>query len=230
MGANDLLKYLSRILTMLLVLPLHEAAHGFVAKKMGDDTAEIQGRITLNPFAHLDPIGSLLMLFTGFGWAKPVPVNPIRMKRYRAGFALTALAGPLSNLLAAFVSGLACNLLYCSRTVAEQYNMYIYNGTITPISCIMTILSFLFSINIGLAVFNLIPLPPLDGFNVLRYFTSNKVDRWFYMHQREISYIFLIVILVITRLPAQYNFLYLITDGLSDILWKAVSWIPEVRW
>ena len=108
--------------------------------------------------------------------------------------------------------------------------MYIYNGTITPISCIMTILSFLFSINIGLAVFNLIPLPPLDGFNVLRYFTSNKVDRWFYMHQREISYIFLIVILVITRLPAQYNFLYLITDGLSDILWKAVSWIPEVRW
>ena len=67
MGANDLLKYLSRILTMLLVLPLHEAAHGFVAKKMGDDTAEIQGRITLNPFAHLDPIGSLLMLFTGFG-------------------------------------------------------------------------------------------------------------------------------------------------------------------
>ena len=88
----------------------------------------------------------------------------------------------------------------------------------------------MFSINIGLAVFNLIPLPPLDGFNVLRYFTSNKVDRWFYMHQREISYIFLIVILVITRLPAQYNFLYLITDGLSDILWKAVSWIPEVRW
>ena len=106
MNIETFLKYFSRVITLLLVIPLHEAAHGLVAKWLGDATAERQGRITLTPFAHLDPIGSLLMIFTGFGWAKPVPVNPVRMKKYRAGFALTALAGPVSNLLAAFVAGL----------------------------------------------------------------------------------------------------------------------------
>ncbi|MCD7891956.1 MAG: site-2 protease family protein [Ruminococcus sp.] len=224
------LKYLSRVLTLFLVIPLHEAAHGFVAKKMGDDTAEIQGRITLNPFKHLDPIGSVLMLLTGFGWAKPVPINPTRMKSYRGGVALTALAGPVSNLIAAFISGLAFNLLYCSETVALQYVEYAYYGTVTPLVCLMLILQYVFSINVGLAIFNLIPIPPLDGFNVLRYFTSERVDRWFYMHQREISIIFLVVILLISRLPSEYNILYKATDAVSGLLWNAVSWIPEKRW
>lgn len=230
MSTYTLLKYLSRILTMFLVLPLHEAAHGFVAKKMGDDTAELQGRITLNPFAHLDPIGSILMLLTGFGWAKPVPVNPMRMKKYRAGISITALAGPMSNLIAAFVSGLVFNLLYCSETVASQYIEYVYNGTVTPLVCLMMILQFLFSINVGLAIFNLIPLPPLDGFNILRYFTSERVDRWFYRYQREISITFLVVLILITRLPSEYNLLYKVTDAVGDLLWNAVDWIPQKRW
>ncbi|MBQ8297090.1 MAG: site-2 protease family protein [Ruminococcus sp.] len=229
MNTYDLLQYLSRILTMLLVLPLHEAAHGFMAKKMGDDTAELQGRITLNPFAHLDPIGSLLMVFTGFGWAKPVPINPMRMRKYRAGTALTALAGPVSNLIAAFISGLIYNILICFETFADAYVEYFYMGSVTPAACLLIILQFLFSINVGLAIFNLIPLPPLDGFNVLRYFTSEKVDRWFYMHQREISYIFLIVILLITRLPYEYNFLSRITGSVCDLLWNTVNWIPQ-KW
>ena len=227
MSTYSLLEYLSRILTMFLVLPLHEAAHGFIAKKMGDDTAERQGRITLNPFAHLDPIGAILMLFTGFGWAKPVPINPIRMRSYRGGTALTALAGPVSNLIAAFVCGLAYSILLCFEGIYISYVEYVFAGTVTPAACLLQILSFLFSINIGLAVFNLIPLPPLDGFNVLRYFTSEKVDRWFYMHQREISYIFLIVILVITSLPYEYNILSRATTALSELLWNAVDWIPE---
>ncbi len=228
--STTFLKYLSRALTLFLVIPLHEAAHGFVAKKMGDDTAEMQGRITLNPFKHLDPIGSVLMLLTGFGWAKPVPINPTRMKSYRGGVALTALAGPVSNLIAAFISGLAFNLLYCSETVVLQYIEYVYYGTVTPLVCLMLILQYVFSINVGLAIFNLIPIPPLDGFNVLRYFTSEKVDRWFYMHQREISIIFLVVILLISRLPSEYNILYKATDAVSDLLWDAVNWIPEKRW
>ena len=98
MDIEFFLKYFSRIVTLLLVLPLHEAAHAFVAYRFGDDTAARQGRLTVNPFAHLDPIGSLLIVLTGFGWAKPVPINPMRMKKYRAGIALTALAGPVSNL------------------------------------------------------------------------------------------------------------------------------------
>ena len=160
---------------MLLVLPLHESAHALVAKWFGDDTAERQGRISLNPLAHLDPFGGLLMVLTGFGWAKPVPINPLRMKKYRAGISLTALAGPVSNLLAAFVAGIAYNIIICTKSGL----MALVSSEVTTMSCVLLLLSFLFQVNVGLAVFNLIPIPPLDGYNVLSYFTSEKVDRWF---------------------------------------------------
>lgn len=219
----DIAKFLeifSRVLTLLLVIPVHEAAHGLMAKWLGDDTAERQGRITLNPFAHLDPIGSLLMLFTGFGWAKPVNVNPLRMKKYRAGFALTALAGPVSNLIAAFAAGLIYNILLATEAGLTA----VLSGTITPLYCFMEILSFLFVINVGLAIFNLIPVPPLDGFNILRYFTTEKVDRWFYMHQREISVVFLILIFVVD-IPLDF-----VTTKVGNLLWNAVDWIPAMKW
>lgn len=220
MNISKFLEIFSRLLTLLLVIPVHEAAHGLMAKWLGDDTAERQGRITLNPFAHLDPIGSLLMLFTGFGWAKPVNVNPLRMKKYRAGFALTALAGPVSNLLAAFVAGLIYNILLATEAGLNA----MVSASISPLYCLMLILNFLFSINIGLAIFNLIPVPPLDGFNILRYFTSERVDRWFYMHQREISIIFLILIFVVD-IPLGF-----LATKVGDLLWNAVDWIPAMRW
>lgn len=220
MNISKFLEIFSRLLTLLLVIPVHEAAHGLMAKWLGDDTAERQGRITLNPFAHLDPIGIILMLLTGFGWAKPVNVNPLRMKKYRAGFALTALAGPVSNLLAAFVAGLVYNILLATEAGLNA----MVSASISPLYCLMLILNFLFSINIGLAIFNLIPVPPLDGFNILRYFTSERVDRWFYMHQREISIIFLILIFVVD-IPLGF-----LTTKVGDLLWNAVDWIPAMRW
>lgn len=229
MNVSTFLEYFSRVLTLLLVLPIHEAAHGLVARMMGDDTAERQGRITLNPFAHLDPMGSLLMIVTGFGWAKPVPVNPIRMKKYRAGIALTSLAGPVSNLLAAFVSGLGFNLLLCTESGYEGRISFLM-GEITPVGCLLMILEFLFSINVGLAVFNLLPIPPLDGFNVLRYFTNEKFDRWFYMHQREISIGFLVFIVLLNIIPSQYNILSVVSSAVAELLWKSVSWIPKLKW
>ena len=100
---DTVIKFLARIIIVILVLPLHELAHGFVAKKLGDDTAEEQGRLTLNPLAHIDPIGTLLLVLTGFGWAKPVPVNPNRFNRnhsLRAGMAMVSIAGPASNIIA----------------------------------------------------------------------------------------------------------------------------------
>ncbi|MGN0579800.1 MAG: site-2 protease family protein [Ruminococcus sp.] len=230
MGLNDFFQYFARILTLLLVLPVHEAAHGLVAKWFGDDTAEREGRITLNPMAHLDLFGSLLIIFTGFGWAKPVPINPMRMKKYRAGISLTALAGPVSNILAALVSGLIYNLMMCSQTVVNQYYEYNFGGEVTPLICLLMVLSFLFQINIGLAVFNLIPIPPLDGFNVLRYFTSEKVDRWFYTYQREISMGLLILLVLLRIIPSEYNFISIIAMKFSDLLWHAVSWIPKLKW
>ncbi|MBE6858377.1 MAG: site-2 protease family protein [Ruminococcus sp.] len=228
MEIYDFLKYFSRIITMLLVLPLHECAHALVAKWLGDDTAERQGRITLNPFSHLDPIGAILMLFTGFGWAKPVQVNPMRMKKYRAGFALTALAGPVSNIIAAFVAALARAIILSTEAGISAVLKMEY----TPLYCTLLLLEFLVVINVGLAVFNLIPLPPLDGFNVLRYFTNEKFDRWFYTHQREISYGFLIFILFLNMdiIPAKYNLLYIAQDGLTDLILKCVNWIPEKKW
>ncbi len=226
MDITVFIKYFSRIITMLLVLPLHESAHALVAKWFGDDTAERQGRISLNPLAHLDPFGGLLMVLTGFGWAKPVPINPLRMKKYRAGISLTALAGPVSNLLAAFIAGIAYNIIICTKSGL----MALVSSEVTTMSCVLLLLSFLFQVNVGLAVFNLIPIPPLDGYNVLSYFTSEKVDRWFYRHQREVTFAFIVIILGLSYIPSAHNPLYIVTDFVSDALWKAVSWIPRVKW
>ena len=226
MDITVFIKYFLRIITMLLVLPLHESAHALVAKWFGDDTAERQGRISLNPLAHLDPFGGLLMVLTGFGWAKPVPINPLRMKKYRAGISLTALAGPVSNLLAAFVAGIAYNIIICTKSGL----MALVSSEVTTMSCVLLLLSFLFQVNVGLAVFNLIPIPPLDGYNVLSYFTSEKVDRWFYRHQREVTFAFIVVILGLSYIPSAHNPLYIVTDFVSNALWKAVSWIPRVKW
>ena len=226
MDITVFIKYFSRIITMLLVLPLHESAHALVAKWFGDDTAERQGRISLNPLAHLDPFGGLLMVLTGFGWAKPVPINPLRMKKYRAGISLTALAGPVSNLLAAFVAGIAYNIIICTKSGL----MALVSSEVTTMSCVLLLLSFLFQVNVGLAVFNLLPIPPLDGYNVLSYFTSEKVDRWFYRHQREVTFAFIVIILGLSYIPSAHNPLYIVTDFVSNALWKAVSWIPRVKW
>ena len=130
MDLATFMKYFSRIATILLVIPIHESAHGLMAKWLGDDTALRQGRISLNPFVHLDPLGTVLMVLGGFGWAKPVPVNPVRFKHYRAGFALTALAGPVSNLIASFLAALAFAIILQTKSgeagllklVTEQYD------------------------------------------------------------------------------------------------------------
>ena len=102
---------ISSLMVIFLVMPLHEWAHGFVAYKLGDRTAKYQGRLTLNPLAHIDYLGAAMILLIGFGWAKPVPVDPRNFKNPKRDMALTALAGPVSNLLAAVVSGLISNLI-----------------------------------------------------------------------------------------------------------------------
>ena len=148
---------LARIVIILLVLPLHEFAHGWVARKCGDDTAEAAGRLTLNPLAHVDPFGAVLLLLTGFGWAKPVPINPARMNHPRKGIIWTSLAGPLSNLLAALVGVVLMQIVF----------PFYYADPNAVLTGIYTLLYWFVAINISLAVFNLIPVPPLDGSKVL---------------------------------------------------------------
>lgn len=233
----------ARIVTFLLVIPLHESAHALVAKKLGDDTADRQGRISLNPFVHFDLLGTLLMIFTGFGWAKPVPVNPMRFTKtrkngkkisMRGGMALTALAGPLSNIAAAFLAGLIYSLILCTENgrlallQLSSGDLVVSEKNLAFLSSIEILLGYLFTVNVGLAVFNLIPIPPLDGFNVVRYFTSEKVDKWFYENQIIISRAFFALLFLMYYIPVLGKPLQIARNFVSDVLWKAVSWIPDV--
>lgn len=145
---------------ILLSLTIHEYAHGWVANKLGDRTAEQMGRLTLNPIAHLDVLGTILMFVVGFGWAKPVPINPINFKDPKKGTLLVAIAGPLSNLATAIVAGLILSAMIPKMITGEL----VFTGAYAVIPVII-ILALVYGI--ALAVFNMLPIPPLDGSRVL---------------------------------------------------------------
>ena len=156
-----MLTFLSIVILIFSVI-IHEVSHGYMADYLGDPTARLQGRLTLNPLKHIDPVGSILVplitSFAGFtfGWAKPVPFNPYNLKNRRSGEFLIALAGPLSNISIALIFGLLI------RFVAANYD--IYSSTVNSF---IQVTSYIVVINIVLAVFNLVPLPPLDGSKLL---------------------------------------------------------------
>lgn len=179
-GGIDWLSVFSQILAclfiILIVLPIHEFAHGWVAHKLGDDTPKWQGRLTLNPLASLDPLGSLGILLFGIGWAKPVQINARNFKNPKRDMAITAAAGPISNILAAFVGMLIFNVI---RLFAEflpwQVRLFI-----------QIFFSYYVSINIMLAVFNLLPIPPLDGSRIVGAFLSDRALYTYYRYQNFI--------------------------------------------
>lgn len=151
---------------LFFVMPVHECAHGVMAKILGDDTAERAGRLTLNPMAHLDMTGALCMLLVGFGWANPVPVNPIRFnnqKRRQGYMALVAAAGPLSNLLMSIIWLIVYRTLLCFNMPDIAYE------------CIGYVCPLLIFMNVGLAVFNMIPIGPLDGAKIFNWIIPDKI-------------------------------------------------------
>lgn len=188
--AEIIIQLLASILVVLIILPLHEMAHGFVAYKLGDDTAKRQGRITLNPLSHLNYVGALCLILVGFGWADPVPVNPHNFKNPKRDMALVALAGPVSNLLAALVGELLINVLI---VVAVNTGTVVVGGS-GVLYFIYLFLSYYVSVNIGLAVFNLIPLPPLDGSKILGAFLKTETYVKMLMNERTLSFVLLLCI------------------------------------
>ena len=147
---------------LLLAVTVHEVAHGWVADRLGDPTARLAGRLTLNPVPHIDPLGALAFVLAGFGWARPVPVDARNLRRPIHDMAWVAAAGPLSNFLMAFV-GLVL-LVLVSRFVDSPF-------VARPVA---GMLRFVYTFNLGLAIFNLIPLPPLDGGHFLPYFFPRR--------------------------------------------------------
>lgn len=178
-----LLEFITLSLIVLVVLPVHEMAHGYVAYRLGDPTAKNMGRLTPNPLAHLDPIGTLMIFLLGFGYAKAVPVNPYNFRNPKTGMALTALAGPVSNLLMAVLAVGLYRLL----------SFFITSAYVNSILYWMLILVFA-SVNVGLAVFNLLPIPPLDVYRILSVILP---DRWIYLIGRYENYLIILVMFLI---------------------------------
>lgn len=164
------------IVSLLISLTIHELAHAYTSYKLGDSTAKIDGRISLNPLNHIDPYGFLAILIVGFGWAKPVMMNPYNFKNYRDGIFLTALAGPVSNIIQAILGTLLLNFNF-------------------PVIVLEFIQVFVL-INIILASFNILPIPPLDGYKVFSRILSNKLYYQAEYYERKYGFIILMVFLI----------------------------------
>ncbi|HHF52042.1 MAG: site-2 protease family protein [Candidatus Aminicenantes bacterium] len=188
----DIVTIIISLFVILFAITIHEAAHGWAAYKLGDPTAHIMGRVTLNPVPHIDPIGTVLMpailIIMGappFGWAKPVPVNPANLKNPKRDNMLISAAGPAANLLAAFVSLIAIVLL---KAVNPNTSYFIRSflmgrggiqGGFRPMEGLAVILFYAVFLNVLLAVFNLIPIPPLDGSGIITGFLSEEASRMY---------------------------------------------------
>lgn len=183
--SGDMTSIILSVFSLLIVLfvcfPVHECAHATVAKWLGDDTAERQGRVTLNPFAHLDILGTIGLILFGIGWAKPVPVQPYRCRKIRsqkAAMALTAAAGPISNIIISLIFMIIWKILIVTGVIASiPYLSYIMNMVITT--------------NLYLAVFNLLPIPPFDGSRIFLAFLPQK----YYFSIMKYEQIIMLVIL-----------------------------------
>lgn len=194
-----------RILIIIFILPIHEYAHAWMAHRLGDNTAKNMGRLTLNPAAHIDWLGAGCIMLFGFGWAKPVPVNPYRFdnqKKRRSGMALTAFAGPASNIIVALIAILILRIIACFNisSIAAGFIEYAFY--------------WLYSINISLAVFNLLPVYPFDGSRILGRFLPESWNNFLERNSRIVTIVTMLLVFG-GLLDPVINFL---VGGVSSVL------------
>lgn len=206
---------LARVFIIFCVLPFHEFAHALVAQKFGDNTARLKGRLTVNPLAHVDPFGALMIIVAGFGYAKPVPVNMNNFKRgkRKQQMALVALAGPVSNLIMAFISLFIFAAIYYKGNMNNS--MLLYISLFFRYAC---------SINISLAVFNLLPIPPLDGSRILSAVVPDKYYYKLMQYERYIIYaVFFLIFTNVLDMPIS-----ILTNLIYNSMSKVISMIFSV--
>ena len=201
-----LLNIVLSVVPSLLCITFHEVSHGWVAYRLGDTTAKDAGRLTLNPLKHIDPMGLLMMVVFKFGWAKPVPVNMMRFRSPKRGMALTALAGPVSNLLLAMLL-----LLGARITIAHYVDTAFCSG-------LLNFLAMTAYMSVGLGLFNLIPISPLDGSKVLFAFLPDRA----YMTLMRYEKYGMLVLFVLVWLGVGNNIL---SEGIYRVYELLVNWI-----
>ena len=208
MNFDKVILIIARLLALAVAFPFHESAHGLAALALGDKSAKDAHRITMNPFKHFDSLGFILLMLVGFGWGKPVPVNPYNFKYKKAGIAITAIAGPLSNLLLAYISIIIFKFVYIYWPGLQFLQLFLYYSIF---------------INIALMLFNLIPVPPLDGSRVLYYFMDDEA----YFNYSRYSTIFFIIMLVALEVLERTGIYSAIVKSVFNILDDASLFVEK---